>query len=104
MMNNLATVRDGRVRVPAEGASELSLKLTPAVALVREAARSPVRCSALAGKLAAEFPQAGEDRCAALVAELLQARVLRAALRTPATVTDPASVPPPCALPARRRG
>jgi lantibiotic biosynthesis protein len=59
MVNNLATVRDGRVWVPAEGASEFSLRLTPAVALAREAARTPIRCSVLAGKLAAEFPQAG---------------------------------------------
>jgi hypothetical protein len=99
-VNNLATVRDGRVWVPADGASEFSLKLTPAVALVRVAARAPVRCSALAGKLAAEFPQAGEDRCAALVAELLQARVLRSALRSPATMTDPTSVLPAGVLPA----
>jgi hypothetical protein len=103
MVNNLATVRDGRVWVPAEGASEYSLRLTPAVALVREAARSPVGCSALAGKLAAEFPQAGEDRCAVLVAELLQARVLRSALRAPATVTDPASALPAGTLPAGGR-
>ena len=88
MLNNLATVRDGRVWVPAEGASEFSLRLTPAVALVLEAARTPIRCSALAGKLIAEFPQAGEDRCAALVTELLRARLLRSALRAPATTPE----------------
>jgi lantibiotic biosynthesis protein len=103
-VNNLAIVRDGRVRVPAEGTSEFSLKLTPAAALVLEAARAPVRCSALAGKLAAEFPQAGEDRCATLVTELLRARVLRSALRAPATVADPASILPAGSLPAGGRG
>jgi hypothetical protein len=104
MANNLATVRDGRVWVPAEGASEFSVKLIPAVALVLEAARAPLRCSALAGKLAAEFPQAGEARCEALVGELLRARVLRSALRAPATTPDPASVLPAGALPAGSRG
>jgi lantibiotic biosynthesis protein len=104
MVNNLAAVRDGRVWVPAEGASEFSLRLTPAVALVREAARTPLRCSALAGKLAAEFPQAGEARCMALVTELLRARVLRSALRAPATTADPASALPAGSLPAGGRG
>jgi lantibiotic biosynthesis protein len=104
MVNNLATVRDGRLWVPAEGASEFSLRLTPAVALAREAARTPIRCSVLAGKLAAEFPQAGEARCLALVTELLRARVLRSALRAPATTADPASALPAGSLPAGGRG
>jgi hypothetical protein len=104
MVNNLAAVRDGRVWGPAEGASEFSVRLTPAVALVLEAAQAPVRCSVLAGKLAAEFPQAGEDRCTVLVAELLRARVLRSALRAPATTPDPASALPAGSLPAGDRG
>jgi hypothetical protein len=104
MVNNLATVRDGRVWVPAEGSSEFSLKLTPAVALAREAARTPIRCSALAGKLAAEFPQADEARCMALVTELLRARMLRSALRAPATTADPASALPAGSLPVGGRG
>jgi hypothetical protein len=104
MVNNLAAVRDGRVWVQAEGASEFSLRLTPAVALVREVARTPLRCSTLAGKLAAEFPQAGEARCMALVTELLRARVLRSALRAPATTADPASALPAGSLPAGSRG
>jgi lantibiotic biosynthesis protein len=101
MVNNLAAVRDGRVWVPAEGGSEFSLKLTPAVALVLETARSPVQWSALAGKLAAELPQAEESRCKTLVTELLRTRVLRSSLRVPATVTDPASALPVDSLPAR---
>lgn len=104
MVNNLAVIRDGRVWVPAEGASEFSLRLTPALTLVLDAAQVPVRSSALAGKLAAEFPQAGEARCAALVAELLRARVLRSALRAPATVTDPATTLPAGRLPDGDRG
>ena len=104
MVNNLAVVRDERAWVPAEGASEFSLRLTPAVALVLEAARTPIRCSALAGKLTAEFPQAGEARCAALVTELLRARLLRSALRAPATTADPASALPAGNLPAGDRG
>ena len=104
MVNNLAAVRDGRVLVQAEGDSEFSVKQTPAVVLVLEAAQAPVRYSALAGKLAAEFPQAGESRCMELVTELLRARVLRSALRAPATVTDPASALPAGSLPVGDRG
>jgi lantibiotic biosynthesis protein len=93
-VNNLARVRGGRAYVPSEGASEYSLALTPAVALVLEAARSPVQRSALVGKLAAEFPQVDERRLAALVSELLQTRLLRSALRAAATVVDPADALP----------
>ena len=90
-VNNLARVRGGRVYVPSEGASEFSLALSPAVALVLEAARSPILYSVLVDKLAAEFPAVDERRRDALVADLLRTRLLRSALRAPATCVDPAA-------------
>lgn len=88
-VNSLARAAGGRVFVPSEGASEFSLVLTPAVALVLEAARSPVRYGDLVDKLAAEFPGAGAPQRTGLLAELLRVRLLRSALRAPATVVDP---------------
>ncbi|WP_346012542.1 lantibiotic dehydratase family protein [Streptomyces sp. SID3343] len=94
-VNNLASRRKGRVYVPSEGASEFSLALTPAVALVLDAARSPIRYSALTDKLAAEFPEADERRRVRLPAQLLRLRLLRSSLRAPATVVDPTDSLPP---------
>ena len=103
-VNNLAYVRAERVFVPSEGASEYSMALTPAVALVLEAAQTPVRCSALTSKLAAEFPSVTEHRLAALLTELLRVRLLRSALRAAATVTDPTEVLPDGLWDARAAG
>ncbi|WP_433248979.1 lantibiotic dehydratase family protein [Streptosporangium sp. CA-135522] len=102
-VNNLVYVRGGRVFVPSEGASEFSLALTPALTLVLQAAKSPIRYAALAGKLAAEFPQVEGDRQAAFLAELLRLRLLLSALRAPATIVDPAAVLHAVALDARDR-
>jgi hypothetical protein len=88
-VNNLARQRGGRVYIPSEGASEFSVALTPAVALVLDAAQSPLRYSALAGKLAAEFPNTAPHHRAGLLAQLLRVRLLRSSLRAPATVVDP---------------
>lgn len=93
--NNLASLRNGRVHVPSEGASEFSLALTPAVALVLDAARSPIRYSALADKLAAEFPDADERHRIGLLGQLLRVRLLRSSLRAPATVVEPTEALPP---------
>ncbi|MCX4659132.1 lantibiotic dehydratase family protein [Streptomyces uncialis] len=93
-VNTLAQRRGGRVFVPSEGASEYSLALTPALVLVLDAARSPIRSAALVDKLGAEFPAtSGRDR-SKLIGELLRVRLLRSALRAPATVTDPSDVLP----------
>ncbi|WP_113704726.1 lantibiotic dehydratase family protein [Nonomuraea lactucae] len=102
-VNNLTQVRDGRVFVPSKGASEFSLALTPALALVLQAAKSPIRHAALADKLAAEFPQVVEQRQAAFLADLLRVRLLRSALRAPATIVDPAAALPVGALDVRER-
>ncbi|WP_433542041.1 lantibiotic dehydratase family protein (plasmid) [Streptosporangium sandarakinum] len=96
-VNTLARRQGRRLHVPSEGAAEFSLALTPAVTLVLDAAQEPIRYSALADKLAAEFPGTGEHHRAALLAELLRVRLLRSSLRAPATVVDPAS-PLPAAL------
>ncbi|MFE2865003.1 lantibiotic dehydratase family protein [Embleya sp. NPDC059259] len=93
--NNLARVRNGRVLIPSEGASEFSLAMTPAVALVLDAARSPIRYSALVGKLAAEFPDTTECERTGLLGQLLRVRLLRSSLRAPATVVDPTNTLPP---------
>jgi lantibiotic biosynthesis protein len=66
--NTLCQRRGGRLRVPAPasdgvgGPAEVCIRLTPAVALVLDAAMSPVRCGDLSGRLAAEFP-ATPARC-----------------------------------------
>jgi lantibiotic biosynthesis protein len=66
--NTLCQRCGGRLRVPAPasdgvgGPAEVCMRLTPAVALVLDAAMSPVRCGDLAGRLAAEFP-ATPARC-----------------------------------------
>jgi hypothetical protein len=94
-VNNLAQQRGGRVYIPSEGASEFSIALTPALALVLDAARSPIQYSALADKLAAEFPATAEQHRAAMLAQLLRVRLLRSSLRAPATVVDPTAPLPP---------
>ncbi|WP_258539931.1 lantibiotic dehydratase family protein [Streptomyces ipomoeae] len=96
-VNNLHRQEGGRVYVPSEGASEFSLALVPAVALVLDAARSPIRYSALADKLAAEFPNTAEHQRVGMLAQLLRVRLLRSSLRAPATFVDP-TVPLPPAL------
>ncbi|WP_240796305.1 lantibiotic dehydratase family protein [Streptomyces sp. RFCAC02] len=94
-VNNLARQRGGRVYVPSEGASEISLALTPAVALVLDTARSPVPCGVLTDKLAAAFPGTAGQQRTRLITKLLQVRLLRSSLRAPATAVDPAACLPP---------
>lgn len=94
-VNNLVRQRSGRVYIPAEGAAEFSVALTPPVALVLDAARFPIRYAALADKLAAEFPNTTRPHRVRLLAELLRVRLLRSSLRAPATVVDPAGGLPP---------
>ncbi|WP_344581752.1 lantibiotic dehydratase family protein [Nonomuraea roseoviolacea] len=96
-VNTLARRQGGRIYVPSEGASEFSLALTPAIMLVLEAARSPIRFSELGDKLAAEFPSTPGHQRAGFLAELLRVRLLLSSLRAPATVVNPAD-PLPRAL------
>ncbi|GGO01831.1 hypothetical protein GCM10010116_03420 [Microbispora rosea subsp. aerata] len=103
-VNTLARLQNGRVYIPSEGASEFSLALTPAIMLVLDAARSPIRYSELCGKLAAEFPSTSGHQRAGLLAELLRVRLLRSSLRAPATVVNPADALPPTLRAATRAG
>ncbi|MEV0692218.1 lantibiotic dehydratase family protein [Streptomyces sp. NPDC050388] len=96
-VNTLVRQRDGYIFVPSEGDAEFRLTLSPALRLVLDLARSPIRYSHLADKLAAEFPAvsgAARDR---LLGELLRVRLLRSSLRAPATVVDPTDALPPAA-------
>ncbi|MCE7553272.1 lantibiotic dehydratase family protein [Streptomyces thermodiastaticus] len=101
-VNTLAQQRGGRVYIPSEGASEFSLALTPALALVLDAARTPIRYGVLAERLAAEFPDTAERHRAGMLAQLLRVRLLRSSLRAPATVTDPTETLPPALREATR--
>ncbi len=94
-VNNLVQQRGERVYVPSEGASEFSLALSPALKLILDVARSPVRYSLLADKLAAEFPTTTAQQRTGLLGELLRVRLLRSSLRAPATVIDPTDRLPP---------
>ncbi|MEV6986496.1 lantibiotic dehydratase family protein [Sphaerisporangium sp. NPDC051017] len=90
-VNTLARVHGGRLHIPAEGAAAFSLALTPVVALVLKTAATPITHAELLGKLAAEFPETGRRQRERLVADLLRTRLLRSALRAPATIVDPAA-------------
>lgn len=82
-----------RIAVPAGddgvGQTEVSLRLTPAVALALDVARSPLRAGDLAGKVAAGFPTVAPEKINGLIAMLVAQRVLVSSLRAPLTVPDP---------------
>ncbi|MBN3932971.1 lantibiotic dehydratase family protein [Streptomyces verrucosisporus] len=91
-----ARQHDGYVRVPSEGDAEFRVALcSPALRFVLDAARTPVRYSLLADKLAAEFPATTAHARTRLLGELLRVRLLRSSLRAPATVVDPSEGLPP---------
>ncbi|MEU7583523.1 lantibiotic dehydratase family protein [Streptomyces sp. NPDC041068] len=66
-----------------------SLRYTPVVRAVVEAAASPVRCGDLVREVEARFPTAPEGAVAALVAQLIGAEVLLTELRPPLDAPDP---------------
>lgn len=90
-LNNLTRIHDGRVYVPSEGSSEYSIALTPVVEFVMGASASPITFDALLGELATTFSTGAKTDCATLLTKLLHVRLLRSALRAPATVVDPSS-------------
>jgi hypothetical protein len=94
---NVAFVRSGRLVAPfplqpraADRAApvEVSLRYTPAVRIAVEAARSPIRCDELAGKLAAGFPTVPPSKIVGLLRSLVERRVLISSLQAPSTVFD----------------
>lgn len=102
-VNTLVRQRDGHVYVPSEGDAEFRLALSPALRLVLDLARSPIRYRHVADKLAAEFPTVSDAARNKLLGELLHVRLLRSSLRAPATVVDPTDTLPGAAL-AQVRG
>ncbi|SNQ46605.1 conserved hypothetical protein [Frankia canadensis] len=99
VINNAVFPRGRRLVVPHQygdrrtgsggGApAEVTLRLTPAVRLVVEAARAPICGEELSAKLAAEFPEASSGLIAVLLNELVRWRVLVSGLRAPSTTVD----------------
>ncbi|MGQ0775422.1 MAG: lantibiotic dehydratase [Pseudonocardiales bacterium] len=74
-------------RLTLLGAELISIRYTPAVALARETAASPVRFRVLADVLADAFPNAGDP--SRILLSLLDNGFLLTSLRVPSTITDP---------------
>lgn len=118
--NGLCFVRGGRLVLPfapastavgsdtspgSSGPTSRTLRHTPVVRAVVEAAARPVRCGDLIRDVEARFPGAPEGAVAGLVAQLIGAEVLLTELRPPLDAPDPlahveALLPP--AAPAAR--
>lgn len=96
-VNTLIRQRDQHIHVPSEGDAEFRLALSPALRLVLDLSRSPIRYRQLSDKLAAEFPSVSGTARDRLLGELLRVRLLRSSLRAPATVADPTEVLSPAA-------
>ncbi|TYB40793.1 lantibiotic dehydratase [Actinomadura chibensis] len=77
-----------RRRHPDGPVAEISVRCTTAVQMAVEAARSPIRCSELAAKLAVEFPSTSLPSIEAMLTDLVKQHVLISNLRPPATVVD----------------
>lgn len=97
MANNVAFVRGGRLVVPyppqprgenRTALVEVSMLHTSAVQTAVAAARSPIRCDELAGKLAAEFATAAPSTIDKLLGDLIARRVLITSLHAPSTIID----------------
>ncbi|GAA3852356.1 lantibiotic dehydratase [Saccharothrix violaceirubra] len=84
-VDDTAEVRAGRWISP--GPETVSVRLTSAVELVREQARTPVRFGELADALRRAFPTAGDPT--GVLSSLLRHGFLLTSLRAPGTVTDP---------------
>ncbi|WP_460401665.1 lantibiotic dehydratase [Actinophytocola sediminis] len=98
VVNDLAFTRDGRLVMGCErhasassetAAAEISVKLTKAVDIVVQAARTPTAVGALADALAAEFPATRDSVIDGMVAELVARRILVTNLRPLMTAADP---------------
>lgn len=69
--------------------AEVSLRHTPAIDLIVEAAGTPILVADLADKLAAEFPATLRPAIDQMLAHLIAERVLISSLRPPMTAPDP---------------
>ncbi|MEU8962029.1 lantibiotic dehydratase [Streptomyces sp. NPDC048491] len=74
---------------PGDRPTSRTLRHTPVVRAVIEAAAGPVRCDDLIRAVEAEFPGAPEGAVAGLVAQLIGAEVLLTELRPPLDAPDP---------------
>jgi thiopeptide-type bacteriocin biosynthesis protein len=97
MANTTAFVRGGRLVVPypprspgsgSKSSAEVSLRLTSALRIAVEAARSPTRFDGVVRRVTAEFPDAAPHRAEALVAGLVQRGVLISSLHAPSATLD----------------
>ncbi|HEX5402310.1 MAG TPA: lantibiotic dehydratase [Pseudonocardiaceae bacterium] len=99
VLNNTATVRDGRLVIglrqhPSPAAertdpAEVSVRHTRAVVLVVHAARTPIGLAELADRIAVEFPDTPVPAITAMLVQLVEQRILLTGLRPPMTATDP---------------
>ena len=86
VFSTLAVQHAGRWAVPS-GPDRQTVRDTPAVRAVRDAARSPVTAGALADLLGTRFPGSG-GKAASMITELIRLGFLITSLRPPMTVTD----------------
>ncbi|MEX2985698.1 lantibiotic dehydratase [Streptomyces sp. C36] len=97
VVNSTLVIRGDRLIVPYQpqvreggtGAVEVALRHTAPVRMAVMAACSPVPFADLEAKLLAGFPEAGVERVAGLLRELVVRRVLLSALHAPSTQTAP---------------
>lgn len=97
MVNDLAVVRGERLVVPWQPHAtergrdtpfEMSVRHSPPVRMIMQAARSPVPVGDLLDKLGAQTPDAAVSAIDAMVAELVARGVLITSLRPPSTSAD----------------
>ncbi len=84
--SSLAVLHAGKWEVPA-GPDRQTIRDSPAVRAVRDAAQAPVQVSALAEMLSSAFPGTG-GKSARMLAELVRLGFLITSLRPPMTTTD----------------
>src|SRR5580693_591151 len=86
VFSSLAVPHAGKWEVPA-GPDRQTIRDSPAVRAVRDAAQAPVQISALSDMLSSAFPGTG-DKSARMLAELVRLGFLITSLRPPMTTTD----------------
>ncbi|WP_435830588.1 lantibiotic dehydratase [Polymorphospora rubra] len=86
--SDLIVDRGDRIEMP-RGPGRVTVRNTAVIRLVRQAATTPIRFTALAGKLAEAFPNVPADTIFGTLTDLVAQGVLITNLRAPMTVTDP---------------
>ncbi|MGY0064940.1 lantibiotic dehydratase [Streptomyces sp. LZ34] len=88
VFNDLAVRRGSRLEVP-RGRNRTTMRRTPPVQAVWDAAAAPVRFSSLVEKVADAFPSAEPAKVRSLLTRLVRHGFLLTSLRAPFTATDP---------------